>query len=296
MASGKIHRRLRLVPCLLLAMLAASSVQSAGARPSTPVLKRPHRIVSLNLCADQLLVALADRDQIAGLTRYASDPDMSAVAAQARHLPVFGGSAEEIMAADPDLVVGMPARRNPAIAVLKGQRYPSLDLKSAKTYDEIIASIRDVAVAVGHPERGEAMIARMNAELAGLPKVTGGKVAAYYQRRGYLTGTGTLVDDLMTRVGLVNLAGKLGKPSLSQMSLEEMAMARPDFIVMDSATQKVEDQGTEMIHHPILKGIPRITIPQTWTVCGGPAYVKAARAMATQAIAGRANGRRVTAR
>ena len=282
MASGKIHRRLRLVPCLLLALLAGGVVYGAASRPAAQVSQRPHRIVSLNLCADQLLVALADRDQIAGLTRYASDPDMSAVAAEARRLPVFGGSAEEVMAANPDLVVGMPARRNPAIAVLKGQHYPSLDLKSAKTYDEILASIRDVARAVGHPERGEAMIARMNAELAGLPKVRGGKVAAYYQRRGYLTGTGTLVDDLMTRVGLVNLAGKLGKPSLSQMSLEEMALARPDFIVMDSATQKVEDQGTEMIHHPILQDIPRIAIPQAWTVCGGPAYVKAARVLAGQ--------------
>ncbi|MFC0685312.1 ABC transporter substrate-binding protein [Novosphingobium clariflavum] len=291
MACGKIHRRLRLVPCLLLAAMVGGVVYGAAMRPAAPVLPRPHRIVSLNLCADQLLVALADREQIAGLTRYASDPEMSAVAAQARRLPVFGGSAEEILAARPDLVVGMPARRNPAIAVLKGQHYPALDLQSANRYEDILVSIRAVARAVGHPERGEAMIARMNADLAGLPKVPGGKVAAYYQRRGYLTGTGTLVDDLMTRVGLVNLAGKLGKPPLSQMSLEEMALARPDFILMDSAARPVEDQGTEMIHHPILRTIARITIPQAWTVCGGPAYVKAARAMAEQA-----GGRPLTAR
>lgn len=276
MGLGKIHRYLRLVPCLLLAapLAAASPGAAKHARD------RPHRIVSLNLCADQLLVALADREQIAGLTRYASDPNMSEVARQARSLPVFGGSAEEVLAADPDLVIGMPARRNSAIAVLKNQHYTSLDLKSAHDYAGILASIRDVARAVGHPERGEAMIARMNADLAGLRSAGRGRVAAYYQRRGYLTGTGTLVDDLMARVGLVNLAGKLGKPSLSQMSLEEMAVAHPDFIVIDSATQRISDQGTEMIHHPILRDIPRVAIPQAWTVCGGPAYVKAAKALA----------------
>jgi iron complex transport system substrate-binding protein len=279
MGLGKIHRYLRLVPCLVL--LGASPMASSGKR-SDGIRAYPHRIVSLNLCADQLLVALADRDQIAGLTRYASDPAMSDVAAAAMGLPVFGGSAEEVLAADPDLVIGMPARRNPAIAVLKNQHYASLDLKSAQNYEEILASIRDVARAVGHPERGEAMIARMNAQLAGLHSVGRGRVAAYYQRRGYLTGTGTLVDDLMTRVGLVNLAGKLGKPSLSQMSLEEMAVAHPDYIVIDSATQRVSDQGTEMIHHPILRDIPRVAIPQAWTVCGGPAYVKAAKALAAQ--------------
>jgi iron complex transport system substrate-binding protein len=286
MSFGKIHRYLRLVPCLLLAApLTAASPGTAAPAEETRAKDRPRRIVSLNLCADQLLVALADREQIAGLTRYASDPDMSDVAKTARSLPVFGGSAEEVLAADPDLVIGMPARRNPAIAVLKNQHYTSLDLKSAHDYAGILASIRAVAGAVGHPERGEAMIVRMNSQLAGLRSAGRGRVAAYYQRRGYLTGTGTLVDDLMTRVGLVNLAGKLGKPSLSQMSLEEMAMAHPDYIVIDSATQRVSDQGTEMIHHPVLRDIPRVAIPQAWTVCGGPAYIKAAKALAAQVSA-----------
>lgn len=289
MGSAKIHLRLRvgvrLSACIALAALPGMAVESAATRPvpvTTAHNTRPHRIVSLNLCADQLIIALADREQVAGLTRYATDPNMSDVAAAARGLPVFGGAAEEVMAVDPDLVIGMPARRNPAIAVLKSQHYPALDLKSAHDYAGILASIRDVAAAVGHPERGEAMIARMNAQLAGIRSVGRGRVAAYYQRRGYLTGTGTLVDDLMTRVGLVNLAGKLGKPALSQMSLEEMAAARPDFIVIDSATLKVTDQGTEMMQHPVLADIPRLAIPQAWTVCGGPAYVKAAKALVEQ--------------
>jgi len=250
---------------------------------SGPALARhlapPKRIVSLNLCADQLVLALADRAQIAGLTRYAADPQMSAAAAQARGLTVMHGSAEEIMAIDPDLVIGMPARRSPAIAVLKARKYPALDIKSPDDYPAILRSIRDVAKAVGHPERGEALIARMDRDLASLPHGNTGKVAAYYQRRGYMTGTGTLIDDLMTRAGLVNLAGRLGKPALSQMSLEEMVAAHPDFLIVDTATDKVVDQGTAMMHHPVLDAIPRIGIPQAWTVCGGPAYVKAAKAL-----------------
>ncbi|PNU04430.1 ABC transporter substrate-binding protein [Novosphingobium guangzhouense] len=254
-------------------------VAVCGVPASAGPVSRPQRIVSLNLCADQLVLALADRGQIAGLTRYAADPDMSAEAARARGLPILRGAAEEIMAIDPDLVVGMPARRNPAIKALK-TRYPAVDLKSADSYDAILASIRKVALAVGHPERGQAMIAGMERDLARLPRARKGVVAAYWQRRGYLTGTGTLIDDLMTRVGVTNLAGKLGKPALSQMGIEELAAARPDVIVVDSATGKVVDQGTAMMHHPVLDGIPRVAIPQAWTVCGGPAYVKAARALA----------------
>jgi iron complex transport system substrate-binding protein len=109
-------------------------------------------------------------------------------------------------------------------------------------------------------------------------------VAAYYQRRGYLTGTGTLVDDLIRRAGLVNLAGKLGKPALAHVSLEEIIAARPDWLIVETGSEKVTDQGTEMLRHPALRHIPRLRLPQAWTVCGGPAYVQAARSIAAQLI------------
>lgn len=86
----------------------------------------------------------------------------------------------------------------------------------------------------------------------------------------------------MQRLGLANLATRLGKPALSQLSLEQMALARPDYLIVESATDRVTDQGTEMLHHPILDGIPRLRIPEAWTVCGGPAYVLAAQSLAAQ--------------
>ena len=253
---------------------------AAGDRPAAA--ERPQRIVSLNLCADQLVLALADREQIVGLTRNAADPEMSGEAAKAKGLRILTNSAEEILELDPDLVVGIPARRSASISVLKGQNYNMLDLKTANTLDEIYASIRETAAAVRHPERGAALIATMDKQLAAIPRPGAGRVAAYYQRRGFMTGTGTLIDDLMTRVGVVNLAAKLGKPALSQLRLEEMVAAEPDFLIVESATDTVTDQGSEMLHHPALKDIPRISIPQAWTVCGSPAYTMAARSMADQ--------------
>ena len=253
---------------------------SPAPRAKTPAV--PQRIVSINLCADQLVLALADRGQIAGLTKNATDIEMSGEAAKAAGLPLLSNSAEQILAIEPDLIVGMPASRSAALRALPQQDYPLLDLATANTLDEIYTSIRETAAAVGHPERGRALIVRMQGELAGLPKPGKGRVAAYYQRRGYMTGTGTLIDELMGRVGLVNLAGKLGKPPLSQLSLEEMVAAKPDFLIVESATDVVTDQGSEMLHHPAIKDIPRISIPQAWTVCGSPAYTQAARSMTAQ--------------
>lgn len=277
--------RFRYAPVLVALALAATAAggwalaaRGDGATPATG----PHRIVSLNLCSDQMVLALADRDQIAGLTRNAIDPQMSAEAARAKGLPILRGSAEEIAAIDPDLVVGMGLSSSAALAALPGRHYRTLELDKTEDYPAIVASIRRVAAALGHRDRGEALIARMDRDLAALPKAGGGKVAAYYQRRGYMTGTGTLVDDLMHRVGLVNLAARLGKPALAQLSLEEMVAARPDYLIVESSTDTVRDQGTEMLHHPALRTMRRISLPQAWTVCGSPAYVRAARRMAEQ--------------
>jgi len=266
------HRRL--LPLLLLF--------ACGAAAPAPV---PRRIVSLNLCADQLVVDLADRSQIAGLTRNAPDVEMSAVAGRVAGLHILGQSAEEIVEIDPDLIVGTPPRSTGMLAALAPHHYRTVDLAWANRYADIVAQIREVAAAVGHPARGEALIARMDHALAALPRVPGHRVAAYYQRRGFLTGTGTLVDELMSRVGLVNLAGKLGKPVLSQVSLEEMIAARPDYLIVESASDRVVDQGTEMLHHPALDRIPRLHLPEAWTVCGSPAYVQAARSLVRQIAA-----------
>lgn len=277
-----MRRRARMAALAVLLAGGAGLLSATSPPPSAKAPTVPRRIVSINLCADQLVLALADRDQIAGLTKNATDAAMSGEAEKARGIPLLSNSAEQILAIDPDLIVGMPASRSAALRVLPQQDYPLLDLATANTLEEIHASIRATAAAVGHPDRGAALIARMQGELAGLPKPGKGRVAAYYQRRGYMTGTDTLIDELMGRVGLVNLAGKLGKPPLSQLSLEEMVAAQPDFLIVESATDRVTDQGSEMLHHPAIKDIPRISIPQAWTVCGSPAYTDAARSIVAQ--------------
>lgn len=238
----------------------------------------PHRVVSLNLCADQLVLALADRGQIAGVSKFAADPALSAMAVRARELPVIRDSTEQLTAHAPDLAIGVPV----PFSFAPHGAYRVLDLPDADTYAGIRANIARVAQALGQRARGAALIARMDAALARVPRQGRGQVVAYYQRRGYLTGTGTLIDELMRRVGLVNLAGRLGKPPLSQLSLEEVVAARPDFLIMESGTADVRDQGTEMLHHPALRGIKVLWLPEAWTACGSPAYVPAARSLAAQ--------------
>lgn len=251
---------------------------------AAPGMAAPKRIVSLSLCADQYLLALADPSQIVALNRFSHDPAMSWGVAKARAFPAIRGSAEEMLTLRPDLVLtsgfGAPA----ALAVLGSRKVKVVDLPWDDRFESIERTIRQVAALVGHPQRGEALIAAMRRRLAAIGTPPGrGRVAAYYQRRGYLTGQGTLIDEMMRRVGLTNLATRLNRPMLSYVSIEAMAVARPDFLIVDHGGT-VRDKGTEMLEHPLLsRAVPasrRINIPEALTTCGGPSYPDAIEALA----------------
>lgn len=258
-------------PALLLLLSAASAAVAAP----------PQRIASLNLCADQYLIALADRSQMVGLTRLARDPAMSAAAAQAQGWPVIGSSAEALLAAAPDLVfTGWEGQG--AAARTAGLRARFVTVPPANDYGAIVAQVRLVAGAIGHPERGEALIARMDRALAAIPRSGRGRIAADYQRRGYMSGGGTLSDAMMRRVGLQNLATRIGRPALSNLSLEEMVAARPDYLIVGHAGG-AHDLGSAMLEHPALRTIPRLVLAPALTTCGGPSFPQAVRALADQA-------------
>jgi iron complex transport system substrate-binding protein len=57
----------------------------------------PRRIVSLNLCADELVSRLADRASVASVTWLSRDPTSSNVSDLAAQVPINHGLAEEII-------------------------------------------------------------------------------------------------------------------------------------------------------------------------------------------------------
>ena len=87
----------------LLCLIASIATATATAAPAPAA--APQRVLSLNLCTDQLLMALLPPQRIASITwlsRTEGDPALLDIA---RQLPVNHGSPEEVLAARPDLVL-----------------------------------------------------------------------------------------------------------------------------------------------------------------------------------------------
>src|SRR3712207_1732913 len=126
---------------------------------------KPERVASLNLCTDQLLLALADRNQIASLSRLAWDPSLSFMAEQAAGLPLNDSKAEAILFSRPDLVLTGTYGQQERIALLKRQGFEVLQLAPWQSLEDGRGQIRILAQRLGHPERGQALIARIDAAL-----------------------------------------------------------------------------------------------------------------------------------
>jgi iron complex transport system substrate-binding protein len=242
----------------------------------------PRRVVSINLCADQLLLALADPGQIASLSAFAADPTLSYLAAEAAAHRHDASSAESVIRQEPDLVLAGRFTRRATRELLKrlGYRVVELDI-----VDDIAAArtqIAEIAALLGHAERGEALIAEIDEALAGTETaVETRKSAAIYQRRGYVTGGSTLSAALLETVGLANAGGGLAGERGGFVPLERLVDAPPDYLVVASAAPQAEDQGSALLAHPALVELfppdRRIVLPERLTVCAGPSVAPALR-------------------
>src|SRR5436853_3192152 len=140
---------MRAVLFLAFAILAA---ESAAADP-------PRRVVSFNQCGDQLGLALADPEQIAGLSPYAADPSLSAVAEKARAFPRLDWQAESIIALGPDLVLIGQNDRPVTKHILRAQGLRLYEIALISDLGAARRQIVEVAAVLGHPERGEKLLA-----------------------------------------------------------------------------------------------------------------------------------------
>ncbi|MGF1623192.1 MAG: ABC transporter substrate-binding protein [Rhodomicrobiaceae bacterium] len=267
-------RAIRFAP---VALLLISSV-AAAAHAET----RPKRIVSINACTDQLLFALADREQIAALTQYAVRDDFSIYTEEiaASGIKLIRGNAEEVLKLKPDLVLAGTFTRRATRELLQRHGLPLALFPPVSDVEEAKAAIRKTAELVGRQARGEALVRQIDAALAAVSHVKVARPSVLQiQRRGFVSGPETLIGDLLQRLGAVNAAGKLEIPRLGRASLEAALKAKADALVLFDPYLRPADQGAALLSHPALADAyppeRRIVVPGRLIVCAGPALPQA---------------------
>ncbi|WP_199556420.1 ABC transporter substrate-binding protein [Sandaracinobacteroides hominis] len=264
-----------LVP--LLSLLAGCS----GAEPSVPAeTARPLRVISLNQCTDQLVLALLPPERIASVTWLSRDPGGSLMAAQAHAVPQNHGLAEEILDQNPDLVVAGSFTTPALRGMLKRLGYPMIEVDHANSLEDIRRVTRQVAAAVGERARGEALIADMDRKFADLARDPGPPIRVVaWDRSGFSAGEGTLYDVVLEAAGARNLAREELVRSYRRPDIEVLLQTQPTLLVQGSVDARAASLGDDVMRHRLVKrhwGDRTIFIPQAYYVCGTPKIADAA--------------------
>jgi iron complex transport system substrate-binding protein len=253
----------------MAAMAFALVAGTAPARAAGP------RIASMNVCTDQLLLPLADPEQILGLSRYSRDRSESWAAGEARKYRILSGGAEDILVLRPDVVVASLLDKRSTRELLKAKGLHLAEFAVPRNLDEAKAQIREMGEIVQHQDRAAAEIAQLDAAIARARQIV---LEKHYSvlplsRRGWVAGSDSLLSSLLSETGLFNVASDLGVSFGGYASLEAIVNARPDFIVVSDASDRAEDDGRAFLLHPALERLyppaRRIVIPDRLTVCGG---------------------------
>jgi iron complex transport system substrate-binding protein len=233
-------------------------------------------IVSLNPCTDAVLAEVADPAQILAVSHYSHDPRASSMPqAAARRFRATGGTVEEVLALDPDVVVAgsfLP----PATA----QAFDRLGIR-VETFGivpdlaENAAQVRRLAALAGHPRRGEALLARIDATLAATRHRGAPVTALLWQSGGIVPGEDTLVAHLLAHTGFASHSAARGLGQGAYLPLERV-LADPPAVVLAAG-------GERMLTHPALRGLAGVryaALDPTLTFCGGPTVIRAAERLA----------------
>jgi iron complex transport system substrate-binding protein len=253
---------------------AAFALFGSGLLAPAPAAGLP-RIVSMNVCTDQLLLPLADPEQILGLSRYSRDAWQSWAADDASRYKILSGGAEDVLVLAPDIVVASQFDKRSTRELLKEKGLHLAEFAVPRNLIEAKAQIRQMGEITGHSDRAAVEIARLDAAIARARSVVADKHYSVLalSRRGWVSGSDSLVSSLLAETGLFNAAGDLGVGSGGYASLEAIVNLKPDFILVSEAGDRAEDDGRAFLLHPALErfypAARRIVIPERLTVCGG---------------------------
>src|SRR5438128_5707697 len=130
--------------CLSRSIVAAA-VAMFGAVWFAPALATAlPRVASMNVCTDQLLIPLADPEQILGLSRYSRDRFESWAADAAHRYRILSGGAEDILVIRPDIVVASLFDKRATREFLKAKGLQVVEFDVPRSLNDVKDQIRQM--------------------------------------------------------------------------------------------------------------------------------------------------------
>jgi iron complex transport system substrate-binding protein len=261
----------RLAPAILLALSCGVEVASAS----------PTRVVSINVCTDQMAMMVAAEGQLYSVTHLATDPHTSAMVDKAKGYVVNHGLAEEIFLMKPDLVLAGTYTSRAAVELLRGLGIRVELFDPVNTFDDVREQFLRIGQMMDRETQAQAVVAELDAGLADLAANAKNVTALGWSSNSYATGGGTFTDEVMTKAGLTNIATREGIQGGARVPLEMLLAEGPDLVVTGSTSYERPAMAQDNFSHPAYRAYvedgKQVSVPDKFWVCGAPFTLEAVR-------------------
>lgn len=228
------------------------------------------RIVSIDYCADQMVLGLVERKRIAAVSvDVASDPAFSLPLALG--LPRVRAEIERVLALRPTLVVRSYGGGPRFAAAMERAGVPVFTLPYAAT----LGDVDDVMAAAGERLNARAMASRRRGELAqalGNARETAGSTgtALYVTPGDVSTGPGSMIAEM---VGVAGYRSYEGKAGWHRLPVERLIAEPPDLVVRGffETSAHRQDRWTSSSHGALrdaIADVPTVDVPGSELSCG----------------------------
>ncbi len=218
----------------------------------------PKSIISLTLASDEILVDIVgDREKIAALTYFSTDPLISNVAEKARGIPQVRANLEQVIAKSPDLVI-LAGHTNPNMRPhLEAAGIKVLVLHEIVSLENIKKNIKMLGDAVCEEGSAKTLVESMERQIADarakIPPRAKSPTVLFYGAPGFTVGKRTTVNDIIESSGAINLPARLGLSGYSNISTEYVIQNNPDLVLTSSYNPSHPDFVGQMFKNSAFK-------------------------------------------
>lgn len=277
-----------IVLAALLALSGPGTVATASATGETP-----RRVVSMNLCTDQIAMLVAAPGQLISVSYLAARPDVSLMSAQTAGLTINHGLAEEIFRLDPDLVISGTYTRRATVNMLRRLGRRVEEFAPANGFADIRQNVRRMGELLGREAQAARLIAAFDAEAAALaaaPPEGHAPVLGSFGANSFTTGGGTLENEIVGAAGLRHLGEELEITGTTRLPLEALVLADPDYVLLWERSLADPSRATEILRHPALDARfgseRRLSADSRYWICGTPLTLEAVARLRAEAGGG----------
>ncbi len=246
----------------------------------------PKRVVSINLCTDELAIQLAKPGQLQAVTFLAKDASSTVHWQGAKLFNSHNNSLEQIVSYQPDLILASQYTPVALLGRLQQLGFRVYVLPIAHSLKQVKANIMALGRRLGNIERAKKLVIKRQkqVELIKVPSSTEKKLNVVVYLPGGLSHAGTgLTSQLIKRAGMQNMANAKGLPGWRSVSLEQLLRWSPDLLIVIQSYTQFRSMATELFNHPAIHYFKQqkrvVTIPVQWLSCGSPSSALILRAL-----------------